>query len=310
MRILAFLMGCYLLVPLSYTLYVAGTADESFCYYWDSVISGVLLVFLLVFGIGFTVKMWFVHDAYFLKTRLKVVAIVICVFGIPYLIVGEFLALIPAVWFEAGSNVFSVMSICSIWSPTIYTYIQFRRSAKNSISTSGASEGTSASDLTTSESFTSKRPFESDPAVAKLLKKNDAFTYIQEYLIHYQYIRLSDYLNFWQRLQAFKLIPEKKALAGHAYLIYQKYLIPNAYIYIDCFTDEQRETVRKIVQATVDAESDVDIDLFDDLLDTIEPILAEQLFKPFMKSEFYTKLRKTKGLEDMGKEEVELQVTK
>jgi len=60
----------------------------------------------------------------------------------------------------------------------------------------------------------------------------------------------------------------------------------------------------------VDAESDVDIDLFDDLLDTIEPILAEQLFKPFMKSEFYTKLRKTKGLEDMGKEEVELQVTK
>jgi len=294
-------MGFYLLFPLSFTLYALGTEDQTFCYQWDSVISFFLVIILVIFGIGFTVKMWFVHDAYFLKTRLKIVAIVICGFGIPYVVVGEFLALIPPIWYEAGSNVLFVITICSVWAPTIVWYLKVHTYQHGStITTSGATSSDHESIMI--------KGFENDPRISALLKRKEAFKFIEEYLIHYQYAKLSDYLNFWKRLQAFKSIAEKKALAGHASLIYQKYLTPDAYIYIDCFTTEQRETVNHAIEATMDATSDVDSDLFDDLLDTLEPILGEHLFIPFLKSEYYTKLRKTKGLEDFVEVEVEVKL--
>lgn len=81
--------------------------------------------------------------------------------------------------------------------------------------------------------------------------------------------------------------------AGKGYLLFQKFISANAYRYISCISNEQREQVEKKLSLAIQENGEVvNEELFDDILNTVEEELIEKLYKPFMKSEFFVKFRK------------------
>lgn len=122
--------------------------------------------------------------------------------------------------------------------------------------------------------------------------------FLQDFLVHYQDMRGGDYLNFWNRLQDFKKIKEKRSLTGHASLIYQKYLKPNAYIYVDCFTSEQRKSIENIIDTAIEENKDLGDDVFDDMLKILEEEMVKTIFKPFFRNPFYVDYLNARSLEE------------
>ena len=70
----------------------------------------------------------------------------------------------------------------------------------------------------------------------------------------------------------------------------------DAYIYIDCFTSQQRQGVIDAIEITMDGTKELDDTIFDDLLETIEQIIIKELFKPFFKSDYFAILKEKTGL--------------
>jgi hypothetical protein len=79
---------------------------------------------------------------------------------------------------------------------------------------------------------------------------------VEEYIVHYQSIKLSRLFAFWKDIIVFHSIISKEFIAGKAYLLFQKYLKPNALLYIGNLVPENlTETVQeKITQVVEQSE--------------------------------------------------------
>jgi intein-encoded DNA endonuclease-like protein len=103
-----------------------------------------------------------------------------------------------------------------------------------------------------------------------------------------------------------------------AFLIFQKFMAPNAYLPIS-LNPEMIEKVRKIIEIEMSAisegkdlaqlEARVTPQLFDDILHEIEEKLATDLFQGFFKSKFYAEFKQRGALVEMKVREKSNKVT-
>jgi len=134
------------------------------------------------------------------------------------------------------------------------------------------------------------KTFKKYPEIASFLQDERGVKYLERYLVDFQDVKMSNFLIFWRQTITFRTLPNKAYLPGKACILYQKFIIPNAYLYIDCFTEEQREKIKVIVDMVMqdeEAKGNVDPTLFDDMLDCVEQVMLTELFIPFFQSKFY-----------------------
>jgi hypothetical protein len=80
-------------------------------------------------------------------------------------------------------------------------------------------------------------------------------------------------------------------------LLFQKFISKNAYRYISCVEDSQREEIEKTLNAAMEENGPVvSENLFDDVLDTVERELVDRLYKPFLESEYFLKFQEVMAL--------------
>jgi len=95
---------------------------------------------------------------------------------------------------------------------------------------------------------------------------------------------------FWRQTVAFRSIQQRDYRPGKACILYQKFIAPNSYLYVGCFTDEQREKVRSVVESVMsdeEAKGTVDLNLFDEMIQVIEEKMVDGIFMPFFVSNFF-----------------------
>jgi len=149
-------------------------------------------------------------------------------------------------------------------------------------------------------------PFQENPKIERLLKDPISYKYIQDYLLHYQELLMSDYFNFWNQVKDFKNIKENTMLSGKAYLLYQKFLSDNAYRYIDCCPPDLRKKMQTILDQVASSETEQNLvkpDFFNEAIELVEAKMAKDLFSKFFHSSFYEQYKEAsrlnKGLEDV-----------
>jgi len=127
--------------------------------------------------------------------------------------------------------------------------------------------------------------FTEHPTVAKLMADPIAHKFLRAYLLDFQDMRMSDYLNFWEQIQEFRKLP-KEFLGGKGYLLYQKFLSKDAYRKIDCVTDAMRTPLEATLAKVLEGEEKIEFNFFDVVLDVVEEAMNEKLFVPFFHSKF------------------------
>jgi len=240
-------------------------------------------------GIIGAIKLRKVHDAFWVKNQLKWMGIQCLVISLPWVVISYF-GIIDPLWWQA----FWIPDI--LVKDIIYFGIPALLAVRDELKSSSFSSKAEISDVS-QDSLKLESGRSDRKLLYKLFKDPQSTEVVQQYLVHYQDIKMSDYLNFWQKIRTFKKIQEKRALTGHASLIYQKYLdFKNAYIYIDCFSDDQRNMVRETITAAIDGNTEVPDTIFDAMLVTVEEILFQKLLKKFYKSEFFPMLKTKEAL--------------
>jgi len=157
-----------------------------------------------------------------------------------------------------------------------------------------------SSSATYSDSEKGKEPSKTS-RLLKIINDPLGIPYFEEFLVHYQLLDLTNCVSFLQKIKSFKKINDKRALAGHAMLIYQKYLIANSYIHVDVFTDAQlRPTVNLVDELTKDETGNIDVEttFFDDLVAIVENVLTFRTSNSFFASHYYQNYVEKTGLEE------------
>jgi len=101
---------------------------------------------------------------------------------------------------------------------------------------------------------------------------------------------MSNYLVFWRQTVAWRNIQQADYRPGKACILYQKFIAPNSYLFVNCFTDEQRDRVRMIVENVMsdeEAKGSVDVTLYDEMIEIVEERMVDGLFMPFFGSQFF-----------------------
>jgi len=124
--------------------------------------------------------------------------------------------------------------------------------------------------------------------IAGLLLDPSSQKFVRDYLLDFQDMRMSDYLNFWTQVEDFKRL-QKDYLSGKAYLLFKKFLAKDAYRLIDCITEQMREELEKQLNLMIDDPTKVNIDhdFFDNVMEKVEDVMQQELFKPYFHSKFH-----------------------
>ena len=102
------------------------------------------------------------------------------------------------------------------------------------------------------------------------------------------------------------MIKDEAALASNAWLIYQKYLIPGAYIPVTSIPNNLVTDVQTVVQKHLDGldngtsqSPDIFVGIFDYIQNYLEDQLASELFGRFFKSKNYATYREKSAIHDI-----------
>jgi len=272
-----------------------------------------------------------------MKNELKFLAWTALCTGLPSGIIKTFSINVSDIWTDVGVVLFLT------WSWTVPCYLALRNQPPKWLSmftTFNSSDKKSSSrsqregdSVSTSEAKKEQIyvassgqyvPFKSSPKIATLMEDDAARSYIEEFLLHFQLTSASNSLLLWYNIQKYREADED-ALTGKSWLLYQKFIDKNAYIYIDCIGDFTRDKLKdKIMEEmnretprpspisesnigdkdTANSINPITRSLFDDVCETIEGFLANYLFEDFFKS-FYCKKYQEKvslktGLNEMN----------
>ena len=257
-----------------------------------------MLCFAAFITVG--IKLRRVHDAFFIKDEFKLILLTIVVFGIPSVALASTES--TKTW---GGIVGLGCIICTaIWSFTIPVIKSYRVDTYSSHSSSSSETTKEETELEQAEGSDTQQDdrestFTRYPKIYSLVKSPIADKYVRQFILHYQDLISTDLLNLRSQALEFRSLPPEMR-AGKGYLLFLKFVSRNAYRYIACIRNEQREIVEKKLNAAMEENSQAVIgeDLFDEILDTIEMELIEKLYKPFIKSEFFVKYREAMVLNE------------
>lgn len=127
---------------------------------------------------------------------------------------------------------------------------------------------------------------------------------VEEYIVHYQHVKMSRYFLFWKEIMMFHRIISEEYVIGKAYLLYQKFIKDDALLHIDCISETLKANIERKLNAAVEATEKrasenkqrqsqaIAVNFFDDALREAEAVMAEKLFTPYFQSEFYHKYKK------------------
>lgn len=250
-------------------------------------ISGVLVIIpLIVVGI----KLRKVHDAFFLKTELKILIVLsIIMMGAVGMssktVFGPLLALVVTI----GITTVSFLVPCIM-------------ALKNSMTPSGKSDSLEESSKEVIGDVEEEvTVFTNHTRIARKMRDPEHMKFVEEYLLHYQDTKMSIFLLFWAELVKYKGIPEEISRTCKAWLIYQKYISDQAYLPVPGLNEQQGLKLNQILTAAMDEDEKkekpaVGKELFDDMRLQVEDELAEGLFPKYFRSDFYRKYEESKSL--------------
>lgn len=263
--------------------------------------SGSFIFFVVMIGsyIVIGIQLRKVHDAYFLKQELKLILL----FMIPPGFASIILASLP---FHTGYQLVSDLLIYLAYGIISYMLpacLAFRNSPpkwllrlfpkmKNSRNSGTTNSGSEASGTETDAQISSK----SRPTMAELIDDRVGLQFVEEFLVHYQLLRMSRCLILYFDIKRFKTTQGQTALVSKAYIIFQKYLKPNSYLFVDCLGEEQRTRYEKMITDAMNYQMEenkegepvqISADIFDDLLRILEDEMQDGWYKHFLKSRYY-----------------------
>jgi hypothetical protein len=239
-----------------------------------------------------------VHDAFYLKTEFKLIAIVGPLTGVPAtairlfgnkILLGNFILIFTIL----GLNIISFL---------IPVILAIKRNGFTFSTRTLTSDESEKDDSLSSSPPTEKKEL----TVNDLVTDKNAEKFIEDYILHYQGIDMSAALLFYKELMKFKEIDNPLVRISRAYLMFGKFLKKGAYMQVDCITQEQKDEVEKVIEEAVaemekgesgDSSKVVPLNLFDGMIETVQLELLHSLLKPFKKSEYYLQYCKSIQLE-------------
>jgi len=249
---------------------------------------GISVLVVIVLLIVVNIKLRRVHDAYFIKKEFELLTLLNIFISIPSFVI-QFLGM------KALSSLISELSLVLSYSFCIVipTYMAVKETYFQSQHDSSISNDRQSNTAHSEISSPVAEPvsknsvaFTDHPRVAKLMADPIAHKFVRTYLLDFQDMRMSDYLNFWEQIQEFRRLP-KEFLGGKGYLLYQKFLSKDAYRKIDCVTDAMRAPLEVTLAKVLEGEEKIEFNFFDVVLDIVEDLMNEELFVPFFRSKFY-----------------------
>jgi len=289
----------WLLIPGGYSIYAYISGDFDACDNLHLAEDLAVSCIGAIAGVALAILLRSAHDAYWMKNELKSIGIFCCVVLVPQLSIG-FAGLIPYYWFEwIGLFEFVVIAFILYTIPAILV-LQERYQGHDMSTLSSATSYQFKED--TELEAVETHGFGNNAKIARIVGDPNASKYIEECQVHYQLLEMSDLFLFWQKLQKFRTA-DQKSLAGHAILIYQKYLKPDAYIQLQIFTPEQIKPFEELnTKSAEGSDTDVGWEIFEELARTTEHVLCERFFPIFFQSKYYElyqeKIRLSKGLRE------------
>jgi len=251
---------------------------------WAISLLTVAICFIVV-----SIKLRRVHDAYFIKGEFVMLTLLTVFISLPAFSL-KFIG-----YSQIGQLVYELSTMaCYGISIVIPTYMAVKEQyflSSNDSSTEKFSSlsGNNSADISLQveeETDKSRSAFGEHPRVAKFLADPVAHKFLRAYLLDFQDMRMSDYLNFWEQVTEFRKL-NKEFLGGKGYLLYQKFLSKNAYRKIDCVNDVMRDPLESKLAKMVDGEEKIEYTFFDEVLDRVEEVMNDNLFLPFFHSKFY-----------------------
>lgn len=275
---------------------------EAVCTRIRSISTGVTIGVVLIGVIAVGIALRKVHDAFFLRNEFVLLLIFSGPLGLFQYSISFFLPSLQHWTPVITGIVYNVYTVTGFVIPSI---ISIRNRKKSPVSTSSRqSEVSYSSEM--------EATGDEDVKGIDLLTDSHGQKYIEEFVTHYQMVRESRMVLFYHELLKFKSLGSDLARASKAFLIYQKFIQPEAYIHIDdVITDEEREQLKDLITKAVDVHSEQDAEkgdqgtisatVFDEILTRVKKDFKKNLIKPFLKSEFYAKyldvVRLEKGLQ-------------
>jgi len=116
--------------------------------------------------------------------------------------------------------------------------------------------------------------------------------YIDRFLLHYQLIDMNNCILLWKTILKFQETNYVEvALTARAWLLYQKFIDRQSYIFIPFILDAVRDRLKKTITAAMNEdarnEDRINGNVFNEVMSNLESELTIGLFQPFLKSEYY-----------------------
>lgn len=270
--------------------------------------TGISLLLLLIL----TGLLWKVHDAYYLKTELKYIAITCIVLALPGFVLSS-AGPLPSLGIALRIAFFLIIQIPCYILPIVKSFSK-DSSKFNSLS---LTEGVSQSDIEMADSSKpqpelTRTLFSNYPAVRDFLAKGEiGQEYLHSYIAHVQHVDASKMMLFLRKCFAIRAETQTVRVLGKATLLFQEFLQEGAYLsirhlfaqpaldkawqQIESFLKQMEEPDRNSFTfnaATICSQ-------FDPFIDEAERRLFVQIFEPFFKSHFY-ELYQKKGALNVG----------
>jgi len=264
-----------------------------------SVKSYIEIIFLLGCFIGAAIILRKAHDAYFIKNEFRLLGCLAL-----FALVGIAAAASPKLKLVFGApwGIFIIMlaNVVTFIVPCCLAFKEHFAPSSESERTETAStpQGSNVYAETEEEILDPAPGFGNYPKIVKLLSDPLSYQYLETYLVHYQLVQLTDHFNLWRQLRDFKRI-DPREMTGKAYLLYKKFLSPNAYRFIEGIPDAQRCALEQQLDKAINDNTEIPADFFDEVVQIIKKPLLAGLLLPFFKSDICQKYKEKARLEHM-----------
>lgn len=251
-----------------------------------AVMLSILFIASLLF---FTWKLWKIHDAFFLKNEMKIIAISALLFGFPgfgltftqdlKLVGFLFIMLVYCFHLTASFGIVGCLAIKSrlitkgyIKVSSLGTYFEKKTASESEMSSSSSS------------SF-----YSVEPEISKILDSKEGRDCLNQYLIytHAQdlavtlqlFIAIEKYQNMQQELKPAELMR-----------IHHWFIERDAFTEVKCIDDTERNKIGSyvaILQDDKEVAEPLITSAFEDIGEKLKKVLMEELFIPFCNSKYY-----------------------